>query len=387
AAVAAAVSAPPAGLSTAGVLARHPDLAPHVALLARCVDALPGVLDGRTSPTEVLFPGGSTDLVAAVYRGQRAADFYHRLVAAEAAAVLDRTDGPGRVLEIGAGTGAGSAFVLDACPGVRYDFTDLSTAFLREAEDRFGGRHPGLRFGVLDIEREPDEQGFAAGSYDVVLATNVLHATADVVRSLRHARSLLRPGGVLLLNEVTRASDFLTATFGLLPGWWRFTDAHRRLPHSPLLSPAGWRAALAEAGLTGRILGMPGVPGDEQEQCVLVATTGAPPVDRVPVRAARDYVRAVFAEVLKYRPDQLDDDVTFDNFGVDSLVGQHLVRRFSADLGDLPATLLFEHLTIEQLADHLARERPGPLAAVLGAAAVEAVPPPVHAAEPERPAA
>ncbi|MEU8367268.1 SDR family NAD(P)-dependent oxidoreductase [Micromonospora tulbaghiae] len=387
AAVAAAVSAPPAGLSTVGVLARHPDLAPHVALLARCVDALPGVLDGRTSPTEVLFPGGSTDLVAAVYRGQRAADFYHRLVAAEAAAVLDRTDGPGRVLEIGAGTGAGSAFVLDACPGVRYDFTDLSTAFLREAEDRFGGRHPGLRFGVLDIEREPDEQGFAAGSYDVVLATNVLHATADVVRSLRHARSLLRPGGVLLLNEVTRASDFLTATFGLLPGWWRFTDAHRRLPHSPLLSPAGWRAALAEAGLTGRILGMPGVPGDEQEQCVLVATAGAPPVDRVPVRAARDYVRAVFAEVLKYRPDQLDDDVTFDNFGVDSLVGQHLVRRFSADLGDLPATLLFEHLTIEQLADHLARERPGPLAAVLGAAAVEAVPAPVHAAEPERPAA
>ncbi|MFG1935976.1 SDR family NAD(P)-dependent oxidoreductase [Micromonospora tulbaghiae] len=387
AAVAAAVSAPPAGLSTAGVLARHPDLAPHVALLARCVDALPGVLDGRTSPTEVLFPGGSTDLVAAVYRGQRAADFYHRLVAAEAAAVLDRTDGPGRVLEIGAGTGAGSAFVLDACPGVRYDFTDLSTAFLREAEDRFGGRHPGLRFGVLDIEREPDGQGFAAGSYDVVLATNVLHATADVVRSLRHARSLLRPGGVLLLNEVTRASDFLTATFGLLPGWWRFTDAHRRLPHSPLLSPAGWRAALAEAGLTGRILGMPGVPGDEQEQCVLVATAGAPPVDRVPVRAARDYVRAVFAEVLKYRPDQLDDDVTFDNFGVDSLVGQHLVRRFSADLGDLPATLLFEHLTIEQLADHLARERPGPLAAVLGAPAVEAVPAPVHPAEPERPAA
>ncbi|WP_431874894.1 SDR family NAD(P)-dependent oxidoreductase [Micromonospora marina] len=380
AAVAAAVARPPAGPSTADVLARHPDLAPHVALLARCVDALPGVLDGRTAPTEVLFPGGSTDLVAAVYQGQRAADFYHRLVAAQAAAVLDRTDGPGRVLEIGAGTGAGSAFVLDACPGVRYDFTDVSTAFLREAEDRFGGRHPGLRFGVLDIEREPAGQGFEAGSYDVVLATNVLHATADVVRSLRHARSLLRPGGVLLLNEVTRASDFLTATFGLLPGWWRFTDAHRRLPHSPLLSPAGWRAAFAEAGLTGRILGMPGVPDDEQEQCVLVATAGAPPVDRVPARAARDYVRAVFAEVLKYRPDQLDDDVTFDNFGVDSLVSQHLVRRFSADLGDLPATLLFEHLTIEQLADHLARERPGPLAATLGIGAADAEPAPVHPA-------
>ncbi|WP_308258573.1 SDR family NAD(P)-dependent oxidoreductase [Saccharothrix obliqua] len=339
AAVRAAAATPAAGLSAADVLARHPDLAPHVELLTRCVSALPDVLAGRTRPTEVLFPGGSAELVGAVYRGQEAADFHHRLMADE----LARVAGPSaRVLEVGAGTGAGSAFALAAAGGAHYDYTDVSTAFLRSGEEAFGARFPNTAFRVLDIEQDPVAQGFEPGSYDAVLATNVLHATADIVAVLRNTRALLKPGGVLLVNEVTRSSDFLTATFGLLPGWWRFTDGHRRLPHSPLLSPAGWRSALAEAGMSVRVLGMPGGP---DEQCVLVATAGA---------TVRDYVRRVFAEVLKYRPADLDDSVTFDNFGVDSLVGQRIVRRFEADLGDLPATLLFEHLTIEQLAAHFA---------------------------------
>ncbi|MBB5953773.1 acyl transferase domain-containing protein/pimeloyl-ACP methyl ester carboxylesterase/nucleoside-diphosphate-sugar epimerase/SAM-dependent methyltransferase [Saccharothrix tamanrassetensis] len=358
-AVAAAVAEPATNTSAEDVLCRYPDLAPHVELLLRCTDAVTGVLDGRTPPTEVLFPGGSTNLVAAVYRGQAVSDFYHRLLAEQVARAVRGAENP-RVLEIGAGTGAGTAFALPAAGGAHYDYTDVSTAFLRQVEEEF----PTATFRVLDIERDPAEQGFQVGSYDVVLATNVLHATEDVVRSLRHARSLLRPGGVLLVNEVTRQSDFLTATFGLLPGWWRFTDAHRRLPHSPLLSPAQWRAALAEVGLSTRIVGMPGVADDEQEQCVLVAT---PRVGQSR-SAVRRYVREVFAEVLKFRPADLDETVTFENFGVDSLVSQRIVRRFEADLGELPATLLFEYLTIGDLADHLAAERSAELASVLAPA-------------------
>ncbi|MEU6153492.1 SDR family NAD(P)-dependent oxidoreductase [Actinosynnema sp. NPDC047251] len=370
-AVAAAATAPVAGLSAADVLALHPDLTPHVELLNRCTEGLPGVLDGRTPPTEVLFPGGSTDLVGAVYQGQRAADFYHRLMADELARAVGRTDAP-RVLEIGAGTGAGTAFALPAAGGAHYDYTDVSTAFLRSGEEEFGARFPNAAFRVFDVEADPVAQGFTPGTYDVVLATNVLHATRDVVQVLRHARALLRPGGVLLVNEVTRTSDFLTATFGLLPGWWRFADAHRRLPHSPLLSPAGWRSALGEAGLSMRVLGMPGCADDEQEQCVLVATAGAPPSGA----AVRDYVRRVFAEVLKFRPADLDDTLTFENFGVDSLVSQRIVRRFEADLGDLPATLLFEHLTIGHLAAHLATEHAAALAAVLTPAPATVAAPP-----------
>jgi SAM-dependent methyltransferase len=61
-----------------------------------------------------------------------------------------------------------------------------------------------MRFGVLDISRPPVEQGFAPGSFDVIVAFNVMHATRSVAASLAHVRDLLAPGGVLVLQESVR---------------------------------------------------------------------------------------------------------------------------------------------------------------------------------------
>ena len=204
----------------------------------RCLEALPGVLSGARSPMEVLFPGGSVTLVEEVYQGQAASDYYNRLLAEEVAAAARRIREGGRVarvLEVGAGTGAGTAFVLAALADipVEYLYTDISPAFLRHGEREFGDRFPFLSFATLDVEADPAGQGFDPEAYDVVLATNVLHATEDIGRTLGNVARLLRPGGLLLVNEVTRPSDFLTVTFGLTPGWWRFRDEGRRLPYAP----------------------------------------------------------------------------------------------------------------------------------------------------------
>ncbi len=43
-------------------------------------------------------------------------------------------------------------------------------------------------------------------------------------------------GGLLIANELTSKTDFLTLTFGLTDGWWLFEDAERRMPGAPLLS-------------------------------------------------------------------------------------------------------------------------------------------------------
>ena len=86
------------------------------------------------------------------------------------------------------------------------------------------------------------------GSFDVVLAANVLHATVDLAATLRWVRCLLRPGGKLLLSEATRAQDFGTMVFGLTLGWWLAQDRQRRIPFSPLASVEGWRTLLADSG-------------------------------------------------------------------------------------------------------------------------------------------
>ena len=85
----------------------------------------------------------------------------------------------------------------------------------------------------------PGVQGFGIGQYDVLFATNVLHATREMGNTLQHCKALLRKGGLLIANELSTKTEFLTLTFGLTDGWWLYDDAERRIPGSPILSRFG----------------------------------------------------------------------------------------------------------------------------------------------------
>jgi 2-polyprenyl-3-methyl-5-hydroxy-6-metoxy-1,4-benzoquinol methylase len=119
-----------------------------------------------------------------------------------------------RVLEIGAGTGGTTELVLKGLVsegGDRmfqtYVFTDISSGFFGAARERFGNV-TGIEYQTLDISRDPCEQGFAAGTFDLIVAANVLHATPSLVETLKNVRKLLRPDGKLLLQELwTRAKS------------------------------------------------------------------------------------------------------------------------------------------------------------------------------------
>ena len=108
------------------------------------------------------------------------------------------------MIEFGAGTGSTSSFVLPILPADQslYHFTDVSDLFLNRARDKFAA-FPFVRYSLLNIERDPVEQGYAPHSYDVVIAANVLHATAELNATLRHVRSLLGSDGALVLFEAT----------------------------------------------------------------------------------------------------------------------------------------------------------------------------------------
>src|SRR5690606_17843967 len=114
------------------------------------------------------------------------------------------------------------------------------------ARDTFGQR-PFMRFEVLDIDREPAEQGFAAGSYDLIIASNVLHATRDLRVTLDRVRTLLAPGGTLCMFEVTRPRAWVDLTVGLTDGWWLFEDEALR-SENPVLTRDSWLALLGTAG-------------------------------------------------------------------------------------------------------------------------------------------
>ena len=236
----------PAGRA-ASLAERYPFGAAEIGLLAHCGESLAEVLRGRRDPVALLF-GEDGAGAAALYRESPMLRAANRLLASAVASMVAALPAGRtlRVLEIGGGTGATSEAVLDALPAGRfhYTFNDISAAFLDAARRRFQNHTPALD--VLDIERDPVTQGFAAHGFDLVIAANVLHATRDLGESLSHCRRLLAPEGGLVLLEGMAPQGWLDLTFGLLEGWWRHSDVWRAT--GPLIDGGGWRRVLAAAG-------------------------------------------------------------------------------------------------------------------------------------------
>lgn len=262
---------------------------PVTELVERCGRGLADVLAGRVDPLELLFPGGSRETTRAIYRDTAFGRAFNGALADLLAAVADSAAGGGtvRVLEAGAGSGSTTRAALRGL-GERsftYTFTDVSPTLVGRAEAELSGIE-GMAFATLDVEADPATQGVEPGSFDVVLAANVVHATADVARSLGHLRSLLAPGGVLVLLEGTRPEAWVDATFGLTAGWWRFTDTRRR-PSHPLLDLEGWTAALRDAGFDASTA----LPDDELAraagQVILVARRSVGPAATPGLDASR----------------------------------------------------------------------------------------------------
>ena len=221
----------------------------EIGLFRRSAEALPDVLRGDMDPLTLLFSSGEPT-AADLYKKAPVARAANRMLADATAALLENLPAGRRlrIVEVGAGTGSATAVVLPELPDGGYDYvyTDISAGFFSEAESRFGGAEASIDYRVLDIEVDPIEQGFDRHGYDLVIASNVLHATRYLNETLDHCRRLLAPSGQLLALENLRGQGWLDLTFGQLDGWWRFADDYR--PNHALAEPAVWRLALADAG-------------------------------------------------------------------------------------------------------------------------------------------
>lgn len=155
------------------------DFAGHrldVELLRRCGPRLADVVAGRADGRDVLFTPEGFAFLEEFYRQSPASAFYNAL-----AANLVAEFAPARVLEVGAGTGGTTSSILPRLKGcVTYVFSDVSQLFLDLARAKFSGEYPFLSTRLLDVSKESAAQGYEEGSFDLILAANVLHATPEV---------------------------------------------------------------------------------------------------------------------------------------------------------------------------------------------------------------
>ncbi|KAI0799232.1 hypothetical protein GGR55DRAFT_692856 [Xylaria sp. FL0064] len=156
------------------------------------------------------------------------------------------------IIEVGAGTGSATKSVFEeiGTSFSSYTYTDVSSGFFDQAQSLFDSHSSRVLYKVLDISKSPQTQGFADHSYDVVIASMVLHATPSLEETLRNVRRLLRPGGYLVAiemisNDVARSG----AIFGAFPGWWLGAKDGRLL--GPGASPTEWDRLLRSCGFSG----------------------------------------------------------------------------------------------------------------------------------------
>ncbi|MGD9832287.1 MAG: type I polyketide synthase [Piscinibacter sp.] len=255
----------------------HPEGDAELTLTQRCARELAGVLRGEVDPLALLFPGGSLADTERLYRDSPPAQAYNSLIGQVVGAAAARAPRgrPLRVLEIGAGTGSTTSYLLPVLAGmaIEYTFTDVSPLFLNRARERFAAQ-PGMRYTLLDIGSDPAAQGLPAAAFDIIVGANVLHATPDLARTLDHVRGLLAPAGLLVLLEGVTPQRFGDLTVGLLDGWWAYTDTARR--DYALMARERWLALMAERGFDSACA----LPGDNDhpvwsQQAVFVAQAGA----------------------------------------------------------------------------------------------------------------
>ena len=166
-----------------------------------------------------------------------------------------------RILEIGAGTGGGTAALLTNLKEIgaaehlkKYVFSDVSTGFLKNAEAVIPSVLPRVEFESrrLDVNEPLAAQGIEPRSLEVVYSLNCLHVAKDLIGALRQIHEALVPGGQICLGETMRAQGKTALAdemiFCLLSS---YTDVRLKPGLRPVfgfLSAHHWKMCLQEAG-------------------------------------------------------------------------------------------------------------------------------------------
>ncbi len=151
------------------------------------------------------------------------------------------------ILEVGAGSGRLTSYLLNDLSNynIDYTFTDIGKSFLTDAKRL--SELLNIEFmncKKFDISKDPFIQGFEKAKYDIILVYDVLHATENIVDTLKNLELITAPGGIMINIEAVNPTRWSNMSWGFQPGWWSFNDS-RNESMNPLLTLDQWSEALS----------------------------------------------------------------------------------------------------------------------------------------------
>ena len=221
--------------------------------MCRIYDNLSSIFNGEKTGIEVAL---QDNLLSKMYENGQIIKEGNRRLACIVEILANKASSP-RVLEIGAGTGSATREILPALKGdclyrkyKEYVFTDITPSFLRSAEKRLSN-YRGVTYDTFDMQKPASDQRLEPG-FDLIIASNVVHTSSDILEAMRNLRNILKVGGKIVLLEITQPSLFAGLLLGTFSDFWNgSSDAHVPRPDGPFMSKSEWHSVLSQSGFSG----------------------------------------------------------------------------------------------------------------------------------------
>ncbi|MBF0397987.1 MAG: SDR family NAD(P)-dependent oxidoreductase, partial [Desulfobacterales bacterium] len=340
------------------LLKEFKELSPYINLIWTCYLSYPEIFKGEKQAKDVIFPNSSADLVEEVYKGNPISDYFNKLVSESVKAyIFLRNNEKIKILEIGAGSGGTTEDVLKTISvfdNIYYLYTDISESLVEYGKTKYG-HYKFVKFSTLNIEDEP----YLTGYFDLIIAANVLHATKNIRNTISNTKKLLKKNGILILNEATSVSEFSTLTFGLLEGWWLFEDEDLRIKNSPIINSSMWKTLLEEEGFNNVLI----LPDNKSSQNVIISESNGEIRQKIHKKIKQQYVKDINIEekvmervayVLQVDKKAINKDVSFSEYGVDSIIGVRLINDLNNTFNiNLKTTAIFDYGNVIELSRYI----------------------------------
>lgn len=128
----------------------------------------------------------------------------------------------------------------------KFTVTDTSADNIsRERERHESAKN--VEFTLLEISRDPVEQGLEPESYDLIIASEAFDTDSNASSVFKNIYSLLAPGGRILYQGSWAATPLVTYVMAIYPTWWE--QQGHDLKRS-VVSRQDWQKILQEADLS-----------------------------------------------------------------------------------------------------------------------------------------
>jgi acyl transferase domain-containing protein/acyl carrier protein/NAD(P)-dependent dehydrogenase (short-subunit alcohol dehydrogenase family)/2-polyprenyl-3-methyl-5-hydroxy-6-metoxy-1,4-benzoquinol methylase len=363
----------------------------HYSMLIRCLADYSGVLTGKLNPSELIFRRGDSTLFDDVFFGVDMMQSNTLLIFLLNQYIQQRKNmGDQKTINIVELKVRATAFdnvIFNEIPklGIDIKYKSLCCGNSTTTQDWQQGDDyspsAGVSFGDFDFTKPTTEQGIEDDSVDVIIVKNVFHTSANITEAVEKIKKALKSNGILIISEVTTTMLFNQLVLGILDGWWSYNDPENRIAGSPMVSLGSWENVLRKTGFFGtKTIEIAGVNNAETPLKVIATESNgvnplsqpiaSPPMmnSSVAVKTQlsvagdsiinnigdmRRYVKNAIAEELQVSQQTIVNEAEFSEYGLDSMIATHLVRRFSNDIAPTQINVFFEYSSVDRLAEHL----------------------------------